>query len=109
VVAIDGRPAASRGAAGRALPVIALRSAGGWQVSLPIPAASAAAVRVGQPVSVSVPALRLSGIRGRVIRLSQIPASSPGGAAGEEAVVQVPGAAGSTPLSGMTADIQLGA
>ncbi|MFI5062473.1 MAG: biotin/lipoyl-binding protein [Streptosporangiales bacterium] len=109
VVAIAGRPAASLGAAGRALPVIALRSAGGWQVSLAIPAASAAAVRVGQPVSVSVPALRLSGVRGRVIQLSQVPASSPGGAAGEEALVQVPGAAGSTPLSGMTADIQLGA
>jgi multidrug resistance efflux pump len=109
VVAIDGRPAASLGAAGRAIPIIALRSAGGWQVSLPIPAASAAAVRVGQPVSVSVPVLRLSGVRGRVIQLSQVPASSPGGAAGEEALVQVPGTAASTPLSGMTADIQLGA
>ena len=108
VVAIDGRPAARLAAAGRGLSVIALRSAGGWQVRLPIPAASAGAVRVGQPVSVSVPALRLSGVRGRIIQLSQVAAASPGGAAGEEALVQVPGAAASIPLSGMTADIQLG-
>ena len=107
-MAIDGRSLATLAAAGRGIPVIALRSAGGWQVRLPIPPGSAGAVRVGQPVYVSVPTLRLSGVRGRIIQLSQVPAASPGGAAGEEALVQVPGTAASIPVSGMTADIQLG-
>ena len=100
-------PMASLRATGLALPVIALRTGGGWQVSLLIPQTDTSAVKVGGDVTISVPAAQLSGVKGTVRELSPLPVSSSGGAA-YEAVVRVLGRTRITPLSGMTANVQLG-
>jgi multidrug efflux pump subunit AcrA (membrane-fusion protein) len=98
---------ASLRAAGKALPVIALRTGGGWQVRLLIPRTGASAVKVGRDVTISVPAAQLAGVRGTITELSPMPAGGSGSAA-YEAVAQVPGRTRTTPLSGMTANVQLG-
>ncbi len=100
-------PMASLRASGLALPVIALRTGGGWQVSLLIPQTDTSAVKVGGGVTISVPAAQLSGIKGTIKSLSPMPVSNSGGAA-YEAVVRVLGRTATTPLSGMTANVQLG-
>jgi multidrug efflux pump subunit AcrA (membrane-fusion protein) len=100
-------PMATLRATGLALPVIALRTGGGWQVSLLIPQTDTSAVKVGGDVTISVPAAQLSGVKGTVRELSPMPVSSSGGAA-YEAVVRVLGRTRITPLSGMTANVQLG-
>ena len=100
-------PTASLRATGLALPVIALRTGGGWQVSLLIPQTDTSAVKVGGDVTISVPAAQLSGVKGTVRELAPLPVSSSGGAA-YEAVVRVLGRTRITPLSGMTANVQLG-
>ncbi|MGH3069589.1 MAG: hypothetical protein ACRDND_07135 [Streptosporangiaceae bacterium] len=100
-------PMASLRATGLALPVIALRTGGGWQVSLLIPQTDTSAVKVGEDVTISVPAAQLSGVKGTIRGLSPMPVSSSGGAA-YEAVVGVLGRTRTTPLSGMTANVQLG-
>jgi hypothetical protein len=94
-------------ATGLALPVIALRTGGGWQVSLLIPQTDTSAVKVGGDVTISVPAAQLSGVKGTVRELSPMPVSSSGGAA-YEAVVRVLGRTRITPLGGMSANVQLG-
>jgi multidrug efflux pump subunit AcrA (membrane-fusion protein) len=100
-------PMASLRAPGLALPVIALLTSGGWQVSLLIPQTDRSAVKVGEDVTISVPAAQLSGVKGMIREISPTPVSSSGGAA-YEAVVRVLGRTWSTPLSGMTANVQLG-
>jgi hypothetical protein len=100
-------PMASLRATGLALPVIALRTGGGWQVSLLIPQSDTSAVKVGEDVTISVPAARISGVKGTIRDLSPMPVSSSGGAT-YEAVVRVLGRTQTTPLSGMTANVQLG-
>jgi multidrug efflux pump subunit AcrA (membrane-fusion protein) len=100
-------PMASLRATGLALPVIALRTGGGWQVSLLIPQTDTSAVKVGEDVTISVPAARISGVKGTIRDLSPMPVSSSGGAT-YEAVVRVLGRTQTTPLSGMTANVQLG-
>ena len=59
-------PMASLRAAGLALPVIALRTGGGWQVRLLIPQTDTSAVKVGGKVTISVPAAQLSGVKGTI-------------------------------------------
>lgn len=100
-------PTASLRAAGMAPPVIALRTGGGWQVRLLIPQADTSAVKVGGSVTISVPAAQLTGIKATITELSPTPVGSSGTAA-YEAVAQVLGRTRITPLSGMTADVQLG-
>ncbi len=100
-------PMASLRAAGQALPVIALRTGVGWQVRLLIPQTDTSAVKAGGNVTISVPAARLSGVTGTIGELSPTPVTSSGSAA-YEAVVQVPGRTRVTPLTGMTAHVQLG-
>ena len=100
-------PVASLRATGLALPVITLRTGGGWQVSLLIAQADASAVKVGEDVTISVPAAQISGVKGTIRELSPTPVSSSGGVA-YEAVVRVLGRTQTTPLSGMTANVQLG-
>jgi multidrug efflux pump subunit AcrA (membrane-fusion protein) len=100
-------PMASLHAAGLALPVIALRTGGGWQVRLLIPQTDTSAVKVGGNVTISVPAAQLTGIKGTITELSPMPVAS-SGSASYEAVVQVLGRTRITPLSGMTANVQLG-
>ena len=97
---------ASLRAAGMALPVIALRTGGGWQVRLLIPLTGTSAVKVGGKVTISVPAAQLTGIKGTITELSPRPVAS-SGSASREAVVQVPGRTRITPLSGMTANVEL--
>ena len=97
---------ASLRAAGMALPVIALRTGGGWQVRLLIPPTGTSAVKVGGNVTISVPAAQLTGIKGTITELSPRPVAS-SGSASHEAVVQVPGRTRITPLSGMTANVEL--
>jgi multidrug efflux pump subunit AcrA (membrane-fusion protein) len=97
---------ASLRAAGMALPVIALRTGGGWQVRLLIPPTGSSAVKVGGNVTISVPAAQLTGIKGTITELSPRPVAS-SGSASREAVVQVPGRTRITPLSGMTANVEL--
>jgi hypothetical protein len=92
---------------GMALPVLALRTSGRWQVRLLIPQRSARSVRAGQGVTISVPAARLTGVRGTIRKRLPAPVSSPGSAS-YQAVVRSHGRARITPLSGMTADVQLG-
>jgi multidrug efflux pump subunit AcrA (membrane-fusion protein) len=100
-------PMASLRATGLTLPVIALLTGGGWQVSLLIPQTDTSAVKVGEDVTISVPAGQLRGVKGTIRELSPTPVSSSGGAA-LEAVVRVLGRTWSTPLGGMTANVQLG-
>jgi multidrug efflux pump subunit AcrA (membrane-fusion protein) len=100
-------PMASLRATGLTLPVIALLTGGGWQVSLLIPQTDTSAVKVGEDVTISVPAGQLRGVKGTIRDLSPTPVSSWGGAA-LDAVVRVLGRTWSTPLSGMTANVQLG-
>jgi multidrug efflux pump subunit AcrA (membrane-fusion protein) len=99
-------PLASLRAAGMALPVIALRTGGGWQVRLLIPQTDASAVKVGGNVTISVPAAQLTGIKGTITELSPMPGAS-SGSASYEAVVRVLGRTRITPLSGMTANVEL--
>ena len=100
-------PMASLRATGLALPVITLRTGGGWQVSLLIAQTDVSAVKVGEDVTISVPAAQISGVKGTIRELSPTPVGSSGGAA-YEAVVRVLGRTQTTPLSGMTANVQLG-
>jgi multidrug efflux pump subunit AcrA (membrane-fusion protein) len=100
-------PLASLRAAGLALPVIALRTGGRWQVSLLIPQTATSAVKVGEDVTISVSAAQLSGVKATIRELSPTAVSSSGGAA-YEAVARVLGRIPNTPLSGMTANVQLG-
>ena len=97
---------ASLRAAGMALPVIALRTGGGWQVRLLIPPTGTSAVKVGGNVTISVPAAQLSGIKGTITELSPRPVAG-SGKASYQAVVQVLGRTRITPLSGLTANVEL--
>jgi hypothetical protein len=103
----SSEPLASLRAAGLALPVIALRTGGRWQVSLLIPQTATSAVKVGEDVTISVPAAQLSGVKATIRELSPTPVSSSVGGA-YEAVARVLGRTRSIPLSGMTANVQLG-
>ena len=69
---------ASLRAAGMALPVIALRTGGGWQVRLLIPPTGTSAVKVGGNVTISVPAAQLTGIKGTITELSPRPVAGSG-------------------------------
>jgi len=88
-------------------PVLALRTSGGWQVRLLIPQSSVARVQVGTKAAISVPAARLSGLRGTVTELSPTPVSTSSGAS-YEVVVSVHGHTAVIPLTGMSANVQLG-
>jgi len=97
---------ASLRAGGRELPVLALRTASSVQIRVVIPAETPAAVRIGYPVTISIPAARLSRVSGVITELSARPDSRGGG---EQAVVQLRGGTPVPPLTGMTADVHLGA
>jgi multidrug efflux pump subunit AcrA (membrane-fusion protein) len=101
-------PAASlkSSAAGSALPVIALRISTAWQVTVLVPEAMTASVRAGEKVTISVPAMGLKDIAGYIQQLSPTPVNTATGTA-YEALVSIRGHQRVTPLSGMTADVQL--
>ena len=90
------------------LPLIELRTTSAWEVVVLIPGNSAATVRPGQAVTVSVPAANLQAVRGRV---SELPAASPvqtANGVAYEVVVTILGHPADPPLTGMTADVTLG-
>jgi hypothetical protein len=90
----------------RRLPVIALRTSGGWQVTVLIPQSSALDAKVGEDAVISVPAAGLRGIHGVVAELSPTPVTTSDGIS-YQAVIRVIGHSAATPLSGMTANVQL--
>jgi multidrug efflux pump subunit AcrA (membrane-fusion protein) len=88
-----------------AMPAIQLRTSRSWQVLMLVPEGSAASVRGGQPVRVSVPAAGLSAVPGVVEQLLATPVITADGGM-YEAVVTV-GSRQDPPLDGMTANILL--
>src|ERR1035438_9583542 len=101
-------PAASlkTSASASALPMIALRTSTSWEVTVLVPESTISAVRPGQKVTIAVPAVGLKGIGGYVQQLSPTPVSTSAGTA-YQVVVSIRGHQRTTPLSGMTADVQL--
>jgi multidrug efflux pump subunit AcrA (membrane-fusion protein) len=88
------------------LPMIQLRTSGDWQVLALVPESSAAAVRAGQPVRVSVPAAGLAGQAGVIKEVLAAPVLTADGNM-YEAVVTMRGGGADPPLEGMTADVAL--
>jgi hypothetical protein len=99
--AVDGSSSAA------SLPIIALRTSDTWQVTMLVPESSVADVKVGQNVTIDVPAASISGVPGRVQELLTTPVVTPQGT-GYQAVVTVLDRQQDTPPSGMAADVQLG-
>ena len=88
--------------------------AASWQVSVIIPEQAPAAsfagqnaqsARVGLPVTISVPAARISGVSGRITKLTARTADMGGGF---QAVVQPSAGTKVIPAPGKTADVTLG-
>ena len=88
------------------LPVIQLRTSPGWEVLVLVPESSAAAVRAGQAVGVSVPAAGLTAVQGSISEVLATPVTT---AEGEmyEAIVTVTSLGPDPPLDGMTANVHL--
>jgi len=86
------------------LPMIQLRTSGGWQVLMLVPEGTAATIRAGEPVRVSVPAAGLSAVPGTIRGVLAAPVSTADGDM-YEAVVTVASRRADPPLDGMTADI----
>lgn len=101
------RSTVSRSLSQSALPVIVLRTSAAWQVVVLIPEKSAADVRPGEVVTISVPTAHLSGVRGSLQALWPTPVTTSGGVA-YQAVVNVLGHQRVTPLSGMAANVRVG-
>jgi hypothetical protein len=93
-------------ASGSALPMIALRTSTSWEVTVLVPENATSSIRDGQKVTISVPAVGLKGLSGSIQQISPTPVTTSAGTA-YEAVVSVNGHQRVTPLSGMTADVQL--
>ena len=100
-------PSMKSSSSASAQPLISLRTSAGWQVKMLLPESSISAIRPGLDVTVSVPAAGLNGIRGYIQELLPTPVSTSGGVA-YQAVVHVLGQQRAVPLSGMTANVQLG-
>jgi multidrug efflux pump subunit AcrA (membrane-fusion protein) len=88
------------------LPVVALRVSDSWEVVILVPESSVSAVKPGQAVTISVPSASISGLRGEIEEVLPTPESTPQGVA-YQAVVAVLGHQLTTPLSGMSADVDL--
>ena len=89
-----------------ALPMIALRTSSNWQVTVLVPESGIQQVHAGQEVTVAVPAIGLSGVRGTIQQVSPTPVSTSIGTA-YQAIVRITGHQRVTPLGGMTANVQL--
>lgn len=94
-------------ASATSLPVIALRTSNSWQVTMLVPENSVGAVKTGEVVSIDVPAVGLSNVRGRVQELLGTPIATAQGT-GYQAVVTVLDQQQGSPPSGMAANVQLG-
>lgn len=89
-----------------ALPMLALRTSSSWQVTMLVPESGIQQVHAGQDVTVAVPAVGLSAIRGTLEQISPTPVSTSTGTA-YQAIVRISGHQRVTPLGGMTANVQL--
>jgi multidrug efflux pump subunit AcrA (membrane-fusion protein) len=89
-----------------ALPMIALRTSSSWQVTVLVPESGIQQVHAGQEVTLAVPAVGLSGVRGTIQQVSPTPVSTSIGTA-YQAIVRISGHQRVTPLGGMTANVQL--
>ncbi|MGH3120814.1 MAG: efflux RND transporter periplasmic adaptor subunit [Streptosporangiaceae bacterium] len=89
-----------------ALPMVALRTSSSWQVTVLVPESGIQQVHAGEEVTVAVPAVGLSGIRGTIQQVSPTPVSTSIGTA-YQAIVRISGHQRFTPLGGMTANVQL--
>jgi multidrug efflux pump subunit AcrA (membrane-fusion protein) len=89
-----------------ALPMIALRTSSSWQVTVLVPESGIQQVHAGQEVTVAVPAVGLTGVRGTIQQVSPTPVSTSIGTA-YQAIVRISGHQRVTPLGGMTANVQL--
>jgi multidrug efflux pump subunit AcrA (membrane-fusion protein) len=102
-------PQASRTAAGdsAALPVVALRTSASWHVVALIPESTVSSIRVGQPVTVSVPAAGITHVRGQIDEVLPTPTATSGGTA-YQTVIGIAGHEAAVPLDGMAADVRVG-
>jgi multidrug efflux pump subunit AcrA (membrane-fusion protein) len=100
-------PSVKSNSSASAQPLISLRTSADWQVKMLLPESSISAIRPGLDVTVSVPAAGLNGIRGYIQELLPTPVTTSSGVA-YQAVVHVLGQQRAVPLSGMTANVQLG-
>jgi multidrug efflux pump subunit AcrA (membrane-fusion protein) len=100
-------PSMKSNSSASAQPLISLRTSADWQVKMLLPESSISAIRPGLDVTVSVPAAGLSGIHGYIQELLPTPVTTSSGVA-YQAVVHVLGRQRAVPLSGMTANVQLG-
>lgn len=90
-----------------ALPVIGLRTSATWQVVALIPEGSVSRVKTGQEVTISVPAAKVTRMRGHIEEILPTPVAASDGTA-YEAVVTVTGHVTDPPLSGMAVNVWLG-
>ena len=90
-----------------AQPLLSLRTSVDWQVKMLVPESAISAIRPGRGVTVSVPAAGLKGVRGYIQELLPTPVTTSTGVA-YQVVVHVLGQQRAVPLSGMTANVQLG-
>ena len=88
------------------LPVVALRVSDSWEVVILVPETSISTVKAGDEVTISVPSANISGLRGEIQEVLPAPQSTAQGVA-YQAVVTVPGNQPGTPLSGMSANVDL--
>jgi macrolide-specific efflux system membrane fusion protein len=89
------------------LPIIALRTSDTWQVTVLVPEGSVGEIKVGQAVSIDVPAAGISSVPGRIQELLATPVATSQGT-GYEAVVTILDPRQVTPPSGMAANVELG-
>jgi multidrug resistance efflux pump len=94
-------------ASASAVPVFALRTSINWQVIVLVSESSAARIRTGQQVAISVPADHVEDVPGQISDVLPDPAQTSAGVF-YQAVVNVTGHSATVPLNGMTADVQFG-
>jgi multidrug resistance efflux pump len=103
----EGPQSASRSAASQAsLPVITLRVSSTWSVVADVQEGAVSGIKLGEPVTVSVPAAGVKNVRGRVLEVLPDPVQSSSGLL-YQAIISISGSVSSPPLNGMAADIEL--
>jgi multidrug resistance efflux pump len=100
------QPVRHTAAGGSSLPVIALRISSEWQVVALIPEGSVQSIKPGQPVTISVPAARISDVRGQFEEVLPNPQTSSGSTL-YQAVIAITGTVAEPPFDGMAADVRL--
>ena len=100
------QPAGRAAASGSSLPVIALRVSTAWQAVALIPEDSVSGIKMGEKVTISVPAAGITSVAGRVEQVISTPVDTAQGGF-YQAVITITGRAANVPVNGMAADIRL--